>query len=178
MFFSGSGTTRAVAELVGEGVASGGAEVLVVEIQGEEIVEGRWSNDAALESLDQCEAIIFGSPTYMGCVSAQLKAFFDATVPRWYAQAWNGKLGAAFTVSAKPSGDKLNCLQDISTFAMQMGMIWVGTGVGMDAQFSQNGFYLGLGATSFSPDNITEEDQTTARHLGKRVAETCQRLGS
>jgi multimeric flavodoxin WrbA len=62
----------------------------------------------------------------MGSVSAQMKAFMDACLSRWYERTWSGKVGAAFTTSATPSGDKLDTLLDLCVFAMQMGMIWVG----------------------------------------------------
>jgi NAD(P)H dehydrogenase (quinone) len=83
-------------------------------------------NEELLTELDAADAIIFGSPTYMGGVSAQLKALFDATSPRYLQRKWVDKLAAAFTVSGSPSGDKLSMLQNCATFAMQPGMIWGG----------------------------------------------------
>ena len=38
---------------------------------------------------------------------------------------WTKKIAGGFTVSAGRSGDKLSCLQQLVTFASQMGMIWV-----------------------------------------------------
>ncbi|NKB98511.1 MAG: flavodoxin family protein [Pseudomonadales bacterium] len=166
VYYSGGGTTTEFANAVVQGVEASGNEVLLHKIEGREIVEGRWSGDECLAQLDECDAIIFGTPTYMGGVSAQLKAFFDATVPRWYQQSWNGKYAAAFTVSAKTSGDKLNSLQDIFTFAMQMGMLWVGTGGGVQ---EVNGYYIGAGITAMNPDAVTEAELATARALGERV---------
>ena len=170
VYFSGTGTTRALAEHVQRGVNDAGATPSMVEIVGTDIVEGRWSNDSLAGNLDGCDALIFGSPTYMGCVSAQLKSFFDAMAPRWYTQAWNGKFAGAFTASSLAAGDKLNCLQDISSFAMQMGMIWVGTGNKIGDNKNTNGFYLGVGATASSAAELTESDTSTAEHLGQRVA--------
>jgi multimeric flavodoxin WrbA len=46
----------------------------------------------------------------------------------WRAQAWKDKIAAGFTNSASQSGDTLNTLIDLSVFAAQMGMIWVGVG--------------------------------------------------
>ena len=127
VFHSSTGYTRLLANAVAAGAAEeSAAEVVVLEVQGEHIVEGRYANDALLEALDECDAILFGTPTYMGAVSGQMKAFLDACLSRWYQRAWSGKLGAAFTVSSTPSGDKLNALTDLFVFAMQMGMVWVG----------------------------------------------------
>ena len=171
VYFSGSGTTTVVAKAVQEGVEQAGAQVLMVELQGTDIVEGRWQNEAVAESLDQCDAIIFGTPTYMGSVSAQLKSFFDAMAPRWYTQVWNGKYTAAFTASSLASGDKLNALQDILSFAMQMGMIWVGTGANFQQKLNPGGFYLGAGVTASTAHEVSAVDADTARYLGRRVTE-------
>lgn len=176
IFYSGTGTTRRVASAVSAGIADTAAQSVTVEIAGEDIVQGRWANDAVAAQLDACDALIFGSPTYMAGVSSQLKSFFDAMAPRWYTQVWNGKLAAAFTASALASGDKLNCLQDMNAFAMQMGMIWVGTGPRLTDGLNPNGFYLGAGATAGEPGELSEVDLAAASHLGRRVAELALRL--
>ncbi len=176
VYFSGSGTTRALTAEVEAGVKAAGTPCVVHEIVGGDIDAGRWRNDAVVESLDACDAIIFGTPTYMGGVSAQLKAFFDGVVSRWYSEAWMDKYAAGFTVSAKPSGDKLSCLSGIHVFAMQMGMLWIGTGSGVglpkepgEVVLSPGGFYLGVGATAGRPEDLSDNDKATARHLGERV---------
>lgn len=169
VFFSGSGTTRVLAESVREGVETAGATCLTLEVVGADISEGRWLNDAMAAQLDDCDALIFGTPTYMGSVAGQLKCFMDAMAGRWYASAWNGKLGAGFTVSSLASGDKQNALFDLTTFAMQMGMLWVGTGVNPGEELNPNGFFLGVGAQASHAGELTDSDRATAVHLGKRV---------
>jgi len=171
VFFSGSGTTRALAKSVRQGVEAAGATCHELEITGADIQEGRWSNDALAATLDECDAIIFGTPTYMGSVAGQLKAFMDAMAPRWYSQAWKNKVGAAFTVSSLSAGDKQNCLFTIVTFAMQMCMRWVGTGASPSDGLNLNGFYLGVGASASTPEDLQDADKATAMHLGKRVVE-------
>ncbi len=176
VFFSGSGTTRKLTVSVVESINAAGAQLVVCEVNGSDIVEGRWSNEELASALDDCDGIIFGTPTYMGGVSAQLKSFMDAMAPRWFTQTWNGKLAAAYTVSSLEAGDKLNALQDISTFAMQMGMIWVGTGASFSDGMNANGFYLGAGATASTPDQLKEIDVKTAGFLASRVVEFADRL--
>ncbi len=176
VYFSGTGTTAEFVAPLSEGIVEMKTDVHILPIISEDIQGGRWQNDSAAATLDDSDGIIFGTPTYMGGVSSQLKSFFDAMAPRWYTQAWNGKLAAAFTVSSLASGDKTNCLQDINTFAMQMGMIWVGTGTSLADQLNPNGYYLGLGAIASAPDQATEVDLKAARHLGGRVASLANRL--
>lgn len=85
--------------------------------------------DAALDHVTAADAVVFGSPTYMGTVSAPMKAFMDASVKPWSGQAWRDKIAAGFTVSGSPSGDKFNTLMTLAVFAAQHGMVWVGTGM-------------------------------------------------
>jgi NAD(P)H dehydrogenase (quinone) len=44
----------------------------------------------------------------------------------WFEQRWKDKIAAGFTNSASQSGDKLNVLTDLSIFAAQLSMIWIG----------------------------------------------------
>lgn len=175
VFFSGTGTTRALADSVREGVEAGGATCHVLEVVGSDISEGRWMNDVMATTLDDCDALIFGTPTYMGSVAGQMKCFMDAMAGRWYSNKWNGKLGAAFTVSSLAAGDKLNALFDLTTFAMQMGMVWVGTGVSPSDGLNSNGFYLGVGAQASHEGELHDIDKATAVHLGRRVVATLDR---
>tara|TARA_R110002110_G_scaffold406421_1_gene626430 strand:+ start:252443 stop:253054 length:612 start_codon:yes stop_codon:yes gene_type:complete len=180
--FSGSGHTRQMSDAVAAGVKrSGAADLFEHHISDDDFTGGRWLNEDVLARLDTSDAIIFGAPTYMGGIPAQLKAFMDATSPRYMERRWIGKVGAAFTVSGAPSGDKLAMLTGCVTFAMQHGMIWVGvaespvTGEG----YNPLGFYLGAaGEALFEPpqEKPSAEDKRTGEMLGRRVALTTQRL--
>jgi multimeric flavodoxin WrbA len=176
VYFSGTGTTAGLAQAVIEGARSAGAQVHDLPILGTDIKEGRWANEAMAEQLDQCDAIIFGTPTYMGSISAQTKSFLDAMAPRWFTQAWRDKVASGFTASSLAAGDKLSTFQGLATFAMQMGMIWCGIGGNFSEGVNPNGFYYGAGATASTPDQLTEIDLNTGRHLGKRVVNLVERL--
>jgi NAD(P)H dehydrogenase (quinone) len=158
-----------------------GARAALHEIRGADIAEGRWKNDALLAQLDAADAIVFGCPTFMGGPSAQLKAFLDATLSRWYARAWANKLASAFTVSSTPSGDKLQTLTTISATAMQHGMLWVGVDQSpLNAeQLNRLGVYLGAAAQpdySTQPPGVIASDLRTGEGLGERVAKLALRL--
>jgi len=140
-------------------------------------------SDADWAALDAADAIIFGSPTYMGSVSWQFKKFADASSKPWFSQKWKDKIGAAFTNSATMNGDKLSTLHYLFTLGMQHSMIWVGTGLmPSNSKAAQRndinfvGSFSGLMAQSPS-DSSPEEgplpgDLETAKLFGKRVAET------
>jgi NAD(P)H dehydrogenase (quinone) len=177
IFHTGTGYTRLLGDSVAQGAsAQAGTKVECLEILGSDIVEGRYSNDAVLATLDACDAIVFGTPTYMGGVSAQMKAFLDATVQRWYSRRWSGKLAAAFTVSSTPSGDKFNALTDVLTCALQHGMIWIGLDESPLNPEGVNrlGFYLGAAAQpdyKAKPAALQAGDLETGSRLGARVAQ-------
>lgn len=184
VYHSSTGYTRLLADAVAEGVRNtAGVEGIVLEIEGAHIREGRYGNDELLGGLDACDAIIIGTPTYMGSVSAQTKAFLDAGLSRWYERAWLGKIGAAFTVSSTPSGDKLNALGDVFQFAMQMGMVWVGVDESPISGTGANrlGIYVGAAAQpdyEAKPPALMAGDADGGRLLGARVAELARRFAT
>lgn len=132
--------------------------------------------------LNECDGIIFGSPTYMGSVSAPFKTFMDATSKVWLHHNWKNKIAAGFTNSHSLSGDKLNTLIQLTVFAMQHGMIWVGQSeldhssdnkAGQEDSLNRLGSFLGVMAQSENRDpSVTPPagDRETAEILGERVA--------
>lgn len=112
----------------------------------------------------------------MGSVSGQLKTFFDAMEPRWFKQKWRNKAAGGFTASSLAAGEKAGAFTAVSAFVMQMGMIWVGTGAGFQENMNTNVFYFGPGATASTPEQPTDSDLATAKHLGTRVDEIAAKL--
>lgn len=180
VYHSGFGHTQRQAEAVQAGAAAvAGVEVTLYPVA--ELDDARWAQ------LDAADAIIFGSPTYMGSATAKFKEFMEASSKRWYTRAWQDKLAAGFTVSASQSGDKLNTLVEMFIFAQQHGMLWVGLGLlpgNNNSQGSVNdlnrlGSFAGAMAQANADQGaeaILQSDLDTAGVLGKRVAETLLRL--
>lgn len=185
VFHSGSGNTKALAEAVQTGAATI-ADSELMEINGTQIVEGRFADDGFLAKLDQADAIIFGSPTYMGMVSGQMKCFLDATSSRWMSGSWNSKLAAGFTTSLGLSGDKQSTLSYLVTVACQHGMIWVSSdspnslfsGDAMDVATNRLSSSTGvMSQVNFGADfKPTIGDLKTAELLGARVAMLTSKL--
>lgn len=181
VFHSGMGHNKVMAEAVARGAGSvEGVDVHLIAIEGKDIVEGCWKNDAVLARLDASDGIIFGSPTYMGSVSGPMETFIDATSERWMTQGWKDKVAGAFSVSGGPSGDKFNTLVRFATLAMQQGMIWVGLGTTPTPDgLNRLSFYFGAGGqakmepTEEAPNEV---DKQTGEHLGRRVAEVTKKL--
>jgi NAD(P)H dehydrogenase (quinone) len=182
VYHSGYGHTRKQAEAVHQGAAGvAGASAELVEINAEgQLPEGGW------EKLEKADAIVFGSPTYMGGPSWQFKRFADASSKPWFGSKWKNKVAAGFTNSASMNGDKLSTLHYMITLSMQQGMLWVGTGMmpaNSKAATRNDVNWLGsfAGAMAQSPSDSSPEegpppgDLETARLFGARVAETAAR---
>ncbi len=176
IYFSGAGHTAKMAEAVTKGAASvAGVNANLIAINGDNIVKGRYQNDAVFAQLDASDAIIFGSPTYMGGPAGQFKNFADATAAKWFGSVWRDKVAAGFTVSNSPSGDKFSTLQYLFTLAMQHGMIWVGlgempmqaNGINRLGSFSGAMAQAGQEPTDVAPNAV---DKQTGEILGARVA--------
>ena len=185
VYHSGSGHTTKMAEAVAQGAGSvADVKVQAIAISGKDIVEGRFKNEALMAQLDASDAIIFGSPTYMGGPSGQFKTFADATGERWFGGKWRDKIAAGFTVSNSPSGDKFSTLQYFFTLAMQHGMVWVGLGeMPMQANgVNRVGSFSGVmaqGGMSAAPEVSPDAgDKLTGELLGRRVAGAAKRWQS
>lgn len=176
-YHSGSGHTAVLAEAVRAGATGAGAEVHLIKV--DEITEEQWT------LLDGSDAIVFGSPTYMGTASGAFHAFAEASSPRFPTQAWKDKLAAGFTNSGSKSGDKLHTLQFFQILAAQLGMHWVSLGLlpgwnssaASEHDLNRLGFCLGAAAQTNvdeGPEGVHKSDVATAEHLGQRVAETAK----
>lgn len=183
IFHSGSGNTARLAEAIAKGAGRLDAAIVnLFPITGDQIIDGRWQDDAIMESLNRSDAIVFGSPTYMGMVSGQFKCFADATAGQWFQMGWKDKIAGGFTTSGYASGDKVMTLHYMATLAAQLRMLWVGpaappSNITQDGQdIDRWGYYLGVGALgSIQGQDLPDPgDLLTAEHYGLRIANTAQ----
>ncbi|MHB9857547.1 flavodoxin family protein [Streptomyces sp. YIM S03343] len=171
-FHSGYGHTAVLAEAVARGAGDAGAQVVSIPV--DTITEEQWAQ------LDAADAIIFGSPTYMGTASTAFHAFAEASSKQWAVQDWADKIAAGFTNSGGKSGDKSSTLGYFATLAAQHGMHWVSLGLmpgwgsttGSENDLNRLGYFLGAGAqtpTDAGPEAVHKSDIATAEALGARV---------
>lgn len=179
IYHSGYGHTKVQAEAVLAGAQS------IDGVEAELIDAKEAANN--LDRIDEADAMIFGSPTYMGTISAEFKAFMDASSSKWMQQGWKDKIAGGFTNSASQVGDKTGTLQALSVFAAQHGMVWVGLDLppgnnsseGTDNSLNRMGASLGAMAQSLAdqgPDvSPPDADQKTAHYYGARIAQAAIR---
>ncbi|USO00195.1 MAG: flavodoxin family protein [Phycisphaeraceae bacterium] len=175
VYHSGFGHTKVIAASVARGAAAvDGVDARLISVDElpppgpDRSLAGRWPE------LDRADAIILGSPTYMGTVSAEFKRFMESSGSIWLAQGWKDKLAAGFTNAGGLSGDKVNALIDMVMFAAQHSMIWVSQGLFYDdTGINRMGSWIGMQSQSTDdPPEVTPppEDHRTAELFGERVA--------
>lgn len=118
IYYSRSGNTKEMAELIAKGVKKvRGMEVMVKAVQ-----------DAGVEELLDVDGIIFGSPTYYGSMASEVKKIIDDSV-RFHGKL-EGKVGGAFSSSANIAGGNETTIMDILKSLLIHGMIIQGSSRG------------------------------------------------
>lgn len=183
IYFSATGNTHLMAEAIASGVRrQAETHVDILRIEGTQIKDGRWFDETFMECLNRADAIIFGSPTYMGAAAAQFKAFADFTSETWFAESWKDKLAGGFTHGAALSGDKLNTLVYFSILAAQHGMVWVNPGEidcsakGTTDGINRLGSYLGVTGQTYldferEESELHPGDRLSCENFGQRIAQ-------
>lgn len=176
VYHSGYGHTQRMAEAVAEGA---GGTLVAIDAEGN-VPEAGW------HALASADAIIFGSPTYMGGPSWQFQKFADASSKPWFADVWKDKVFGGFTNSASINGDKLNTLQYFVLLAGQHGGLWVSLAVKpANVKASKRddpnrmGSYIAPMAqcdADAAPEEMSAGDLETGRLYGARVAGFAARL--
>ncbi len=143
-YYSRTGNTEAMANLVAEGARQGGADVTVKKIQ-----------DVQVKELQNYDGFIFGSPTYYGSMAWEMKRLLDQSVELH--GKLSGKVGAAFSSSANIAGGNETTVLDILKAFLIHGMI---------IQGDPFGDHYGPVAIDAPDDRATKE----CERLGLRVA--------
>ncbi|MDP2906236.1 MAG: flavodoxin domain-containing protein [Candidatus Omnitrophota bacterium] len=110
IYYSRSGNTRKMAEAVAGSLTKEGVETVLKDVL-----------DVSADELPGYQAIVVGSPTYYGTMSAEIKKLFDDSVK--FHGKLDGKIGAAFSSSANLAGGNETTVLDILKAMLIHGMI-------------------------------------------------------
>ncbi|WP_171392135.1 flavodoxin family protein [Vibrio mediterranei] len=174
VYFSKSGATRVLAKAIQSGIECALCNATLFEIESRDIEEGRYVNNHLLSSLKHFDAIVFGSPTYMGSASAQFKAFMDASSDEYVQLNWRNKLAAGFTMGGSLNGEQQQTLLGFFALACQHGMIWAGLDVSKHTDnkaLNRTGSSIGLVASYYDNKQVHPNDLETAHYFGSRIAD-------
>ncbi len=135
LYYSAFGYVAVVANAIADGARSAGAEVDIKRVPGSEsagIAQGAYFNPvqeipvASIEDLANYEAIIVGSPTRFGRLSAPVAGFLERAGELASRGILNGKVGGAFASPTSPNGGQEGASMSIIANLLHFGMIVAG----------------------------------------------------
>ena len=155
MYFSKTGNTKKLAEMIAEGVK----EVNDMEC----IIKS--TSEVTKDDFISSQGIIAGSPVYFGTMAPEMKDVFDKFVV--IRKKMGDKIGAAFATCGDETGGKETTIMSIFQAFLIYGMIIVGDPLDATGHYGV--------ACIGAPDKETE---INAKKLGKRVASLVIKLNN
>jgi NAD(P)H dehydrogenase (quinone) len=192
-FYSRNRSTESLANAVAAGAEDEGAAVRlrrareVVSADVMRNVPGWIENADAMNAryeapteadAEWADALILGTPTRFGAISAELKAYIVGLGGLWFQGRLSGKVGSVFGSSSATHGGNESTLLSIYGPMAHLGLIIVPLGYGDPAMFKAGTPY---GATHVSYRDTVKPDADSlavARYQGRRVASVSRSLRS
>lgn len=135
---------------------------------------------ASADDLIDCDGLALGSPTRFGNMAAPLKYFLDGTGDLWLSGKLTGKPAAVFTSTGSMHGGQESTLLSMMLPLLHHGMILLGVPYQVPelATTTSGGTPYGPSHTAGSNNDraLTQEEKHICLALGKRLAETAQKL--
>jgi NAD(P)H dehydrogenase (quinone) len=197
VYYSLYGHTLKLARAVEQGAKSvSDIEVQLRRVEEFEVVLKKTANDPQISKLREeqrdipvctvddlraADAVIFGSPTRYGNMTAQMKQLIDSTASLWLKGEMEGKPAGVFTSTASTHGGQETTLITMMIPLLHLGMLIVGVPYSTEGMIHTEA----RGGTPYGPSTIAgprgelqpaEGDLVIARALGKRVAEVAKKL--
>jgi NAD(P)H dehydrogenase (quinone) len=191
LYYSSYGHIETMAKAVAEGVREAGAEAVikrVPELVPQEIAEksgyklDQEAPIATVEELADYDAIIFGTGTRFGNMTAQMKNFIDQAGGLWAQGKLIGKVGAVFTSTASQHGGQESTILSFHTVLLHLGFVIVGLPYSFTGQLGHDEV---MGNSPYGASTIAGGDGSRqpsqveldgARFQGRHVAQIATRL--
>jgi NAD(P)H dehydrogenase (quinone) len=189
IYYSSTGTIHAMAQDYAKGLENAGAEVRIRKVHELAPPEAIAANEAWAQHAEAtkdvpeataddvlwADAVVFGTPTRYGNVTAQLKQFIDTLGPQWSKGQLADKVYSAFSSTSTEHGGQETTILALYTTVHHFGGIVVAPGYTDPVKFSDGnpygtGFVSGQGP---DPDQVALD---AAVYQGKRVAEIAAAL--
>ncbi|CAN5302235.1 NAD(P)H:quinone oxidoreductase type IV [soil metagenome] len=191
LYYSAWGHIEQMAYAAAEGAKSAGAEVdvkRVPELVPDDVAKAahyKMDQKAPIAKVDELanyDAIIFGSGTRFGNVTAQMRNFMDQTGALWMTGALVGKVGSVISSSATQHGGQESTILTFIPTLLHQGMIVVGLPYSFQGQMGLDEIKGGspYGASTISGADGSRQPSAVeldaARFQGKHVAEIASKL--
>ncbi len=180
LYYSRHGTTRNLARFIARGVESvDGCEALlrcVAEISPD--APAPLDPVITLDELKNCSGLAMGSPVWFGNMAAPLKHFWDQTTALWVSGDLIDKPACVFTSSSSMHGGQETTLHTMMYPLLHHGMMIMGIPYSEPSLHTTQSGGTPYGASALSNDktNLSSEESTLAKQLGKRLATTALKL--
>lgn len=193
LYYSAWGHIEKMAEAAAEGAREAGAEVTikrVPELVPEAVAKAaHYKLDqkapiATPEELADYDAILFGTGTRFGNMTAQMKNFLDQTGSLWFQGKLVGKVGSVFTSSATQHGGQESTILTFLPVLLHQGMVVVGLPYAFGGQMGLEEIKGGspYGASTITgPDGSRQPSQVeldAVRFQGRHVAQIAAKLAA
>jgi NAD(P)H dehydrogenase (quinone) len=193
LYYSAHGHIERMAEAVAEGVRQAGAEVVIKRVP--ELVPKQVARTsgykldqkapiATVNELPEYDAIIFGTGTRYGNMTAQMKNFIDQTGALWVSGALVGKVASVFSSTATQHGGQESTILTFHPVLLHLGMIIVGLPYAFQGQMGTSEV---MGNSPYGASTIaggdgsrwpSEIELNGARYQGRHVAQIATKLAA
>jgi len=182
LFYSRYGATAKMANLIASGVEQAQVDVILRTVPPvstvceatQDSIPTSGAPYVSLDDLQNCDALILGSPTRFGNMAAPLKYFLDSTSNLWLAGKLAGKPAAVFTSTSSLHGGQESTLLSMMLPLLHHGMVLMGI------PYSETDLNkTRTGGTPYGASHLagiesdlplSEEEERLCRSLGNRVA--------
>jgi NAD(P)H dehydrogenase (quinone) len=191
LFYSRHGSTKKLAELIAQGIESvPGCDARLRTVPAISTVAEATEPDipaegapyVELDDLEQCDGLALGSPTRFGNMASAMKYFWDGTSAQWLSGTLSGKPACVFTSTGSLHGGQESTLLSMMLPLLHHGMIVLGVPYTHPELMTTESGGTPYGASHWSGLNgshpISNDTKTLAIALGRRLAETAQKLRS
>ena len=185
IYYSSTGTIHAMAQDYAKGLENAGAEVRIRKVHELAPPEAIAANEAWAQHAEAtqdvpeataddvlwADAVVFGTPTRYGNVTAQLKQFIDTLGPQWAQGQLADKVYSGFTSTSTAHGGQESTLLAINNVFYHWGAVIVPPGYTNQVLYAAGGNPYGTSYPA-SPDDesVSAEALTAAHYQGHRLA--------
>ncbi len=193
LYYSAWGHMEQMAYAAAEGAKEAGAKVdvkRVPELVPEDVQKAmHYKTDqkapiAKVDDLAEYDAIIFGTGTRYGNMTAQMKNFIDQTGGLWMKGALVGKVGSVMSSTATQHGGQESTILSFHTVLLHHGMVIVGLPYAYQGQMGHDVIRGGspYGATTLAGGDGSRQpsaqDLEGAKWQGSHVAKIAAKLAA
>ena len=192
IYYSSTGVNYAVAQALQSAAEGAGAEVRlrkVHELAPEEAVASNqgWAahvqatqhvEEATAEDVVWADAVVFGTPTRYGNVSAQLKQFIDTLGPQWAQGLLADKVYSGFVSSSTTHGGQESTLLALYNSVHHFGGVVVAPGYTDPSKFADGNPYGTSHVDGQGAHPVGEETIQAAKVQAERVVRIAAKLAA